>query len=313
MTPNPEYHAPVLLGECLDMMQLSEAGVFVDATFGGGGHSAHILQRMAAGSHLYAFDQDSDAQRNAEQPPFAGRADFSFVPANFRHLKRMLRATGVRPGTVKAVLADLGVSSYQLDTAERGFSYRFDAPLDMRMNTSEGQSAADVLNTYSAEELQRVFSQWGEVRNARTLALQCVERRQFSRFKNTGDLADLCNKLYFGDRFRYLSQVFQALRMEVNEEEAALADFLSESLAMLAPGGRLVVITYHSIEDRIVKNYLKTGNAAGEVEKDFYGNIHRPWVLVNKKPIEPGAEEIRSNNRARSARLRVAEKAPDQP
>lgn len=311
MTPNPTYHAPVLLSESLDMMQLSEGGIFVDATFGGGGHSAHILQQMAQGSHLYAFDQDDDARMNAQQAPFAGHAGFTFLQANFRYLKRMLRAAGARPGSVSAILADLGVSSYQLDTPERGFSYRFDAGLDMRMNTAEGNSAADILNTYSAEELQRVFSTWGEVRNAKTLAQICLERRASSPFKSTGDLATICEKIYFGDRWRYLSQVFQALRMEVNDEAGALADFLTDSLEMLKPSGRLVVITYHSIEDRIVKNFMKAGNAEGEVVKDFYGNIARPWVLVNKKPIEPTDAEIKINTRARSAKLRVAEKGTD--
>jgi len=306
--PNPSYHAPVLLRECLDAMQLSTGGVFVDVTFGGGGHSAHILSEMAANSHLYSFDQDDDAEKNAQQAPFAGHAGFHFVKANFRYLKRMLRSEGVRPGTVKAILADLGVSSYQLDTPERGFSYRFDAALDMRMNTTDGDSAADVLNTYSAERLQEVFGTLGEVRNARTLALACVSARGIIPFQTTGDLVRLCEKHVFGERWRYLSQVFQALRMEVNDELGALSDFMSQSHEMLAPGGRMVVITYHSIEDRVVKNHLKTGNAEGTVDKDFFGNITRPWTLVNKKPTEPTDAEIKINGRARSAKLRVAEK-----
>ena len=307
-TPNPTYHAPVLLRECLDHMRLTEGGILVDVTFGGGGHSAHILSEMAAGSTLYAFDQDDDAEKNAKAAPFVGNEGFRFVKANFSFLKRMLRSEGVKVGTVHAILADLGVSSYQLDTPERGFSYRFDAPLDMRMNTADGDSAADILNKYSAEQLQEVFSTFGEVRNARTLAMACVEARNSVKFKTTGDLLRLCERHIFGDRFRYLSQVFQALRMQVNDETGVLNDFLAQSLEMLAPGGRLVVITYHSIEDRIVKNHIKTGNAEGDVHKDFYGNITRPWILVNKKPIEPSSAEIKINGRARSAKLRVAEK-----
>jgi 16S rRNA (cytosine1402-N4)-methyltransferase len=307
-TPNPTYHAPVLLKECLEMMQIPQGGVFVDATFGGGGHSAHILSKMAKNDQLYSFDQDEDAWKNALEKPFNEYPGFHFVQTNFRFMKRMLRSEGVRLGSVSAILADLGVSSYQLDTPERGFSYRFEAPLDMRMNTTEGQSAADILNTYSADQLQQILSIYGEVRNARTLALACLDARAGKAFKTTGDLVRVCEKNAFGERWRYLSQVFQALRMEVNDETGALSDFLQQSHEMLKPGGRLVVITYHSIEDRLVKNYMKSGNAEGEVDKDFYGNITRPWTLVNKKPIEPGSEEISVNPRSRSAKLRVAEK-----
>jgi 16S rRNA (cytosine1402-N4)-methyltransferase len=297
-----------MLRECLDAMQLGTSGVFVDATFGGGGHSAHILAEMPADAHLYSFDQDDDAEQNARRAPFSDHAGFHFVKANFRYIKRMLRADGVRPGTVKAILADLGVSSYQLDTPERGFSYRFDAPLDMRMNTTDGPTAADVLNTYSAEQLQVVLGTLGEVRNARTLAQACVAERAGHKFQTTGDLVRICERHVFGERWRYLSQVFQALRMEVNEETAVLSELMQQCHEMLAPGGLLVVITYHSIEDRIVKNHLKAGNAEGEVEKDFYGNITRPWSLVHKKPLEPTDAEIKQNPRARSAKLRVAAK-----
>jgi 16S rRNA (cytosine1402-N4)-methyltransferase len=306
-SPNLTYHAPVLLQESIDQLQLQQGGVFVDATFGGGGHSAHILTHLdGVKGELYAFDQDSDAYANAQRAPFVGHAQFHFVQANFRYLKRMLRADGVRPGTVSGILADLGVSSFQLDTAERGFSYRFDSQLDMRMNTDDGPSAADVLNSYSTEELQRVLSTYGEVRNSLTLAQAVVQARLMKPFATTGDLVGLCDKHRFGDRSRYLSQVFQALRMEVNDEVGALTDFLKDSREMLKPGGRLVVITYHSIEDRLVKNFLKTGNTEGEVVKDFYGNIERPFVLVNKKPIEPSAAELKINPRSRSANLRVA-------
>lgn len=301
------YHAPALLTESLDALQIrpTEGGVYVDATFGGGGHAAAILERLGDKGRLYAFDQDEDARANAMNKPFAGHTGFHFVQSNFRFLKRQLRALGVRPGSVDGILADLGVSSHQLDTPERGFSYRFDAALDMRMNTAEGQRAADVLNKYTAEALQRVFGELGEVRNARTLAQACVQFREKSRFRNTADLTGVCESVMIGERWRYLSQVFQALRMEVNDETGALADFLRDSLEMLAPGGRLVVIAYHSIEDRMVKNFLKTGNIEGTVNQDFYGNIERPFGTITKKPIEPSKTETEENPRARSAKLRA--------
>lgn len=303
------YHEPVLLTESLDVLCLRPEGVYVDATFGGGGHARHLLQRLGDKGRLYAFDQDDDARANAAQTPFADDARFRFVPANFRHLKRYLRVEGVRPGTVDGILADLGVSSHQFDTPERGFSYRFDAPLDMRMNTQDDESgAADVLNTYSAGDLQRVLSEFGEVRNARTLAQAIVREREKKAFRTTGDLVALCEPLAMGERWRYRSQVFQALRMEVNDEVGALGDFLADALEMLAPAGRLAVIAYHSIEDRLVKNFFKTGNAAGELKKDFYGNIERPWETVMKKAVEPSDDEIKRNPRARSAKLRAAQK-----
>lgn len=280
----------------------------MDATFGGGGHSRRILEKMGGKGHLYAFDQDEDAKRNTEQPEFSATPAFTFVHSNFRHLKRQLRAEVVRGGTVSGILADLGVSSFQLDTAERGFSYRFDAALDMRMNTQEGSTAADVLNTYDADALQRVFSEYGEVRNSKTLAQAVLRFREQAPFHSTGDLVGLCSKNIMGERMRYFSQVFQALRMEVNDELGALADFLNDAYEMLAPGGRLVVITFHSLEDRMVKNFIKTGNIGGEMEKDFYGNIERPFEVITKKPLEPTEEESGRNPRARSAKLRVAEK-----
>jgi 16S rRNA (cytosine1402-N4)-methyltransferase len=305
------YHEPVLLHESLDMLRLRPDGVYVDATFGGGGHARHLLAQLSGKGRLYAFDQDEDARNNALQAPFAGNPNFVFVPANFRHLKRMLRSEGVQEGGVDGILADLGVSSYQIDTAERGFSYRFDASLDMRMNNRDGATAADVLATYSADELQRVFGELGEVRNARTLARAVVQYRESGhRLRTTGELTGLCEKHLMGERWRYLSQVFQALRMEVNDEVGALTDFLNDARVMLAPAGRLVVITYHSIEDRLVKNFLKTGNTDGDVVKDFYGNIEKPFTLILKKPIEATENEIKTNPRARSAKLRVAEKNP---
>ncbi|MCW5922228.1 MAG: 16S rRNA (cytosine(1402)-N(4))-methyltransferase RsmH [Saprospiraceae bacterium] len=302
------YHESVLLRESIENLRVVPGGIYVDATFGGGGHSRLILEKLGGKGHLYAFDQDEDAKRNTEQQPFSANPSFTFVHSNFRHLKRQLRAEVVRPGTVNGIMADLGVSSYQFDTPTRGFSYRHEAALDMRMNVQDGQTAADVLNEYGADELQRVFSELGEVRNSKTLAQAAVRLREQKPFRTTGDLVELCGKNLMGERMRYLSQVFQALRMEVNDELGALEDFLKDAHEMLAPGGRLAIITFHSLEDRIVKHFLKTGNTTGELEKDFYGNITRPFKLVTKKPIEPSDEEISQNPRARSAKLRVGQK-----
>jgi len=300
------YHASVLLHESVDALGVTPGGIYVDATFGGGGHTRLILEQLRGKGHLYAFDQDTDAAQNAAE--FAHEPAFTFLHSNFRFLKRQLRAEAIRPGSVQGILADLGVSSYQLDTAERGFSYRFQADLDMRMNRQEGPTAADVLNTYDAEALQRMFSELGEVRNARTLAQAVVRSRDIRPFQTTGDLTDFCEQHLMGERMRYLSQVFQALRMEVNDELGALHDFLKDAYEMLAPGGRLAVITFHSLEDRMVKNFMKAGNVEGELDKDFYGNITRPWELITKKPIEPSEAELKVNNRARSSKLRIAKK-----
>jgi 16S rRNA (cytosine1402-N4)-methyltransferase len=305
------YHLSVLLNESIEQLNIAPDGIYVDATFGGGGHSAAILSKLGGKGRLYGLDQDADAEKNAQNAPFKDNASFRFVRSNFRHLKQQLRSEGVRPGTVSGILADLGVSSYQLDTAERGFSYRFEANLDMRMDTSEGKTAADVLNEYSAEKLQQVLGELGEVRNARTLAQAIVQRRAQLPFRTTGDLTEICLKNLIGDRPRYLSQVFQALRMEVNDELGALEIFLNAALEMLAPGGRLAVITFHSIEDRMVKNFLKTGHISGEVTKDFYGNIAKTFELVTKKPIEAGTQETKDNSRSRSAKLRVGRKIMD--
>jgi 16S rRNA (cytosine1402-N4)-methyltransferase len=302
------YHEPVLLAESLEALAIKPAGNYVDATFGGGGHALRLLDRLDGNGRLYAFDQDEDARANALQAPFAGNPKFHFIASNFRDVKRQLRSEGVRAGTVHGVLADLGVSSYQLDTPERGFSYRFDAELDMRMNRIEGPSAADLLNSRAADELQRIFGELGEVRNARTLAQAIARLRTQKPFRTTADLVAACEPLVMGERWRYLSQVFQALRMEVNDELGALREFLRGALDMLAAEGRLVVITYHSIEDRLVKNFMKTGDPDGAVDKDFYGNITRPFELIYRKPLEPSDEEIKRNPRARSAKLRVAAK-----
>lgn len=302
------YHESVLLHESIDLLGVTPGGVYVDATFGGGGHSKLILEKMGGKGRLFAFDQDEDAKRNTEQQEFSAHPGFLFVQSNFRHLKRQLRAEAQRPGTVDGILADLGVSSHQFDTAERGFSYRFEAELDMRMSRLDGETAADLLNTRNVEALQRIFSELGEVRNSKTLAQAVVQEREKKPFRTTGDLVELCSKNLMGERMRYLSQVFQALRMEVNDELGALEDFMKDALEMLAPGGRLAVITFHSLEDRMVKNFMKTGNAEGEPDKDFYGNITKPWELVTKKPVEAGAAETKQNSRSRSAKLRVASK-----
>lgn len=296
------YHITVLLNEAVEALSLRPSGVYVDATFGGGGHSRLIISQLDAESKLYGFDQDADARRNlpVEEPRF------QFVNHNFRDLKRVLRLEGVR--SVDGILADLGVSSHQLDDAERGFSYRFDAALDMRMNQSEDKTAADLLNKSSAEELQRIFSEYGEVRNSRTLAQAIVQARSGKKFKNINDLLAISDPLSMGEKMRYRSQVFQALRMEVNDEVGALKDFLQQSLDILKPNGRLSVITFHSIEDRLVKNFMKTGNFEGNLATDFYGNITRPFKVITKKPLEPTAEETRVNPRSRSAKLRIAEK-----
>ncbi|MCB0527832.1 MAG: 16S rRNA (cytosine(1402)-N(4))-methyltransferase RsmH [Saprospiraceae bacterium] len=299
------YHETVLLAESIDYLEVKPGGIYVDATFGGGGHSRLILKKMGGKGRLFAFDQDEDAKRNTEQQEFSANPSFFFIHSNFRHLKRQLRSEGIRSGSVDGILADLGVSSFQFDTPERGFSYRFDAELDMRMNRQDGPTAAELLNQYDADALQRVFSELGEVRNSRTLAQAAVARRAKAPFRTTGDLLELCEKHLLGDRMRYFSQVFQALRMEVNDELGALEAFLNEALEMLKPEGRLAVITFHSLEDRMVKHFLKTGNVEGVPRKDFYGNIERPFDLLTKKPHEPGAEEIGRNTRARSAKLRA--------
>lgn len=295
------YHLPVLAKESIEALHLQTADTYVDATFGGGGHAKIILQELGDKGRLFGFDQDEDAVQNALPD-----ARFTFVQSNFRHLKRFLRLHGVK--NVAGILADLGVSSHQFDEATRGFSYRFDAQLDMRMNQEDERTAADILQTYSTEALQQVFSAYGEVRNARTLAQHIAEERRNRPIQTVNDLLVILEPLIRGQRLRYLSQVFQALRIEVNDEMGALREMLEQSLEVLQPGGRLVVITYHSLEDRIVKNFLKTGNPEGEVKSDFYGNIFRPFKVLTKNPIEPSEAEIAQNPRARSAKLRVGEK-----
>ncbi len=295
------YHEPVMAEEALQGLSIHPDGVYVDATFGGGGHSRLILNSLSGKGRLIAFDQDEDAKANLPQD---GRLEF--VPHNFRLLRKFLRLAGVK--AVDGILADLGVSSHQLDEGTRGFSYRFDHALDMRMNRLEPRTAATVLNTYSPEDLQELFSAYGEVRNARSLAMRIASERSHREIKTVGDLLAIAEPLVRGHRQRYLSQVFQALRIEVNDEMGALTEFLEQSLDILKPGGRLVVIAYHSLEDRLVKHFLKTGNVDGEIEQDDFGNIFRPFRVIAKKAIEPSPEEIERNPRSRSAKLRIGEK-----
>jgi 16S rRNA (cytosine1402-N4)-methyltransferase len=296
-----QYHQPAMAVESLDGLAIQPEGVYVDVTFGGGGHSRLVLEQLNEKGRLIAFDQDEDALQNV----FTDER-FTFVPHNFRYLRRFLRLHGAEQ--VDGILADLGVSSHQLDEAERGFSYRFDSQLDMRMDREGAKTAADVLNTYSETDLQNLLSQFGEVRNSRTLAQRIVAERQTRPIRTIADLLAITEPLIRGLRHRYLAQVFQALRMEVNDEMEALADFLEQATASLKPGGRLVVIAYHSIEDRLVKNFLKAGNRTGEPQQDFYGHIFRPFQLITKKALTPMEKEVKDNPRSRSAKLRIAEK-----
>ena len=295
------YHVPVLLEASINGMEIRTDGVYVDTTFGGGGHSEEILNRLGVDGRLIAFDQDEETSRNA-----LDNSRFTLVGANFRYLKRYLRLFGIEK--VDGILADLGVSSHQFDVPQRGFSYRADGPLDMRMNPLRKLSAADLLNTYSEEDLIKVLSNYGEVRNSKTLAAELIGQRKFKPYDKVSDLLAVLDRFSFAKSNRYLAQVFQALRIEVNDEIKALEDLLEQSLEVLSPGGRLVVISYHSIEDRLVKRFMKTGNCAGDTIKDEYGHIERPFKVVTKKPIVPDDEEIKRNPRSRSAKLRIAEK-----
>ncbi|MEL7118771.1 MAG: 16S rRNA (cytosine(1402)-N(4))-methyltransferase RsmH [Bacteroidota bacterium] len=297
----PPYHLPALAKESIEALAIKPEGVYVDVTFGGGGHSKLIIEQLSDKGHLYGFDQDEDALNNAFED---GR--FTFIQSNFRYLKRFLKLQGVKQ--VDGILADLGVSFHQFDEGSRGFSFRYDALFDMRMNQQGTTTAADVVNQYTADDLQQVFSKYGEVRNAKTLAQAIVEARAQRQIKTINDFLAVIDRLIRGQRQKYLAQVFQALRIEVNEEMEALEELLQQSLEILNSKGRLAVISYHSIEDRMVKNFMKTGNVKGEVEKDFYGNISRPFTLINKRAIVPNDEEIKLNPRARSAKLRIAEK-----
>ncbi|MFK7934424.1 MAG: 16S rRNA (cytosine(1402)-N(4))-methyltransferase RsmH [Saprospiraceae bacterium] len=298
------YHLPVLAKECIEGLNIKPDGVYVDVTFGGGGHSRLIMEQLSDKGQLYGFDQDEDAVAN--QLP---DDNFTFVAANFRHLYRFLRLHGVKQ--VDGILADLGVSSHQLDEGSRGFSFRFESELDMRMNQEDDLTAADILNQRTSAELQQIFGRYGEVRNAKTLAQSIVRERVKSPFKNISDFLAFLEPLVRGQKHRYLAQVFQALRIEVNDEMGALDDFLADAKKVLKPNGRLVVISYHSLEDRTVKKFFKTGNVNGEVIKDFYGNIERPFKIITKKAMLPTEEELKENSRSRSAKLRIGERLVD--
>ncbi len=297
------YHRPVMLRECLEGLSINPAGTYVDATFGGGGHSRALLEKLTTG-RLLAFDQDDDARAQANE---IKHRSFTFCPTNFRHLKRYLRLNNVTQ--VHGILADLGVSSHQIDAPERGFSTRFEGPLDMRMNQQGDLTAAEVLNNYSEADLHKVLGMYGELKNAKTAAQQLVRVRARQPLHTTHDLKAALHTLApRGKENKYFAQVFQALRMEVNEELKVLEEFLLQTAEVLLPGGRLVVMSYHSLEDRLVKNYIQTGKVFGELEKDFFGNPLRPLQAVNRKPIEAAPQEVEENKRARSAKLRIAEK-----
>lgn len=307
--PDYTYHHPVLLAECVAGLAMRPGGTYVDVTFGGGGHSRQILAELPQGARLVAFDQDPDAARQAEHlRAERPEAAFTFVAANFRHLATGLAAHDV--GGIDGLLADLGVSSFQFDTPERGFSTRFDGPLDMRMNPTAGPTAADILREYSEADLHRIFGMYGEVVNARTLARTIVAFRTAGAPLDTiRDFKKIIGECVRGKINRYLAQVFQALRIEVNDELGALTDLLTQAAAVLRPGGRLVVLSYHSLEDRLVKNVLQYGKPWGEAEKDIYGNpLGVTFKAITRKPVEASEEEIALNPRARSAKLRVGER-----
>lgn len=296
-----EYHIPVMLQECLDGLELKQQGVFVDATFGGGGHSKAILKNLGDNAQLFGLDRDSDAFQNQIEDK-----RFKLIKTNYKNIKRFLRLEGV--AKVDGILADLGISSYQIDEPTRGFSFRFDEPLDMRMNREQTLSAIQVVNEYDAKTLQNIFGFYGEVRNARTLALQIESARKQNRIETTGQLVEAIRPCLKGPEHKYLAKVFQAIRIEVNEELESLKQFLIQSTELLKSSGRLVIMSYHSLEDRLVKNFFRKGVFEGEPEKDLYGNYEHNLKIITRKPIEASAEEQKINPRSRSAKLRIAEK-----
>jgi 16S rRNA (cytosine1402-N4)-methyltransferase len=295
------YHQPALLHECIEGLGINPSGVYADLTFGGGGHSREILAKLNADGRLLAFDQDEDAISNAIDD-----ARFTLVNENFRYLKNFLRLHKAFP--VDGILADLGISSHQIDTPERGFATRFEGPLDMRMARSQGITASEMVNTYPEEKLFSVFKLYGEISNARQLAAKIVEAR-IKPITTTGELKEAIKSCMPANyENKYLAQVFQAIRIEINDEMGALQAMLKQCADALKPGGRLVVISYHSLEDRLVKNYIKAGNPEGELQKDFYGNVLTPFKSITRKPITPSEEELAGNPRSRSAKLRIAQK-----
>ena len=307
------YHVPVLLKESVDGLNIQSGGVYVDVTFGGGGHSSEILSRLDEQAHLYSFDQDADAEQNVMRSEvgaerrFVDDSRFTFVRSNFRYLKNWMRYYGVE--SIDGLLADLGVSSHHFDDESRGFSFRFDAQLDMRMNKRAGKTAADVVNDYDEEALANLFYLYGEIKQSRRLAAAVVKARSQQRIATTQDLLGILEPIFKREREKKdLAKVFQALRIEVNHEMDALKEMLKSATELLKPGGRLSVITYHSLEDRIVKNIMKTGNVEGKRIQDFYGRIETPFTLINNKVIVPSENEQQENPRSRSAKLRIAEK-----
>lgn len=306
MTNN--YHCPVLLQASVDGLLVRPDGAYVDVTFGGGGHSKEILRRLNRAGHLYSFDQDNDAEQNINDESGLFKADnFTFVRSNFRYLKNWMRYYGVN--YVDGILADLGVSSHHFDDETRGFSFRFDAPLDMRMNGRGGQTAANVLNEYTTDQLASILYIYGELKNGRKIAESIDRFRALKPFENVGDLIEVVRPFMGKAREKKdMAKVFQALRIEVNHEMDALREMLEAAIEVLRPGGRLAVLTYHSLEDRIVKNYMRAGNAEGKAEQDFYGHFLSPLRLVNNKVIIPDETEQNENPRSRSAKLRIAEK-----
>ena len=303
MADNKEtYHVPVLLKESVDGLDIKPNGIYVDVTFGGGGHSKEILRRLGKNGKLYSFDQDADAERN-----IIGDERFTFVRSNFRYLKNWMRYYGVEQ--IDGLLGDLGVSSHHFDDETRGFSFRFDAPLDMRMNKRAGATAADILNKYEEEQLADIFYLYGELKTARKIAASIVKARNVKSIETTQDMLNAVGHLFQREREKKeMAKLFQALRIEVNHEMEALKEMLLAATELIKPGGRLSVITYHSLEDRIVKNVMKAGNAEGKISQDFFGRIDTPFKAVNHKVIVPDMNEQQQNPRSRSAKLRIAEK-----
>jgi len=298
---NDEYHIPVLLRAAVDGLVQNLNGIYVDVTFGGGGHSKEILSRLKNGK-LIGFDQDLDAEQNSIEDD-----RFVFVAQNFEFLKNNLRM--LRQTPVDGVLADLGVSSYQFNTPDRGFSYRFDGKLDMRMNANSTIDAEKIINQYEEEDLVRIFKDYGELRESKRLARRIVDRRQKGRIQTINDLLEIASGLVQRNKTnQFLSKIFQAIRIEVNKEIEVLKKLLEQGMEVIKPGGRFVIITYHSLEDRLVKNFFRSGNFKGILEKDFYGNVLKPFNEIIRKPIIPDENELKSNNRARSAKLRIAER-----
>lgn len=302
MKEETTYHIPVLLHESIEGMNLQPGGIYVDVTFGGGGHSKEILRQMDSSARLYSFDQDEDAEKNV-----VNDKRFTFVRSNFRYLYNFLRYYGVEQ--VDAILADLGVSSHHFDDSDRGFSFRFDGKLDMRMNKRSGMTAADVVNNYEEERLADIFYLYGELKNSRKLASAIVKARSKQSIITIGDFLDIVRPMFGREREKKeLAKVFQALRIEVNQEMEALKEMLQAATEVLKPGGRLVVITYHSLEDRMVKNLMKTGNVEGKAVQDFFGNVQTDFKVINNKVIVASDKEVTRNPRSRSAKLRIAEK-----